>query len=329
LYYLTPVIPIIMLEQVGSACLRGAGDTVTGLVARAVVNIVNAILSALLVTGSFGFPHCGRDGLAIGTAVGHAFGGLIVLAALCRGRNEIQLERSHLRPDWPLMRRLLRVGIPGGTDMLIIVFCHMIYLRIINELGDVASAAHGLSVQIEAMSFLTASAFQVAAATMAGQSLGARDPQRAKQSVWLCCGAACFVMLFVGTAFYFGGETIAVFFTKRELNQTSELSGQLLKIVAVSVVPTALLIVLSGALRGAGDTRFNLVMNIVGVACIRLPLSVAWGWDYIQVPGTDVFVHCAGWGVQGVWWAMVTDVSVRCVIFLWRFVHGGWMKVQV
>ncbi len=332
LWYVTPVIPIMMLEQVGSACLRGAGDTVTGLVARVVVNIVNAILSLLFVTGWLGFPQLGFEGLALGTAIGHAFGGLIILAALYRGRKGLSLENRHLVPDFGMLQRLLRVGIPGGIDMLLMVGCHLIYLRIITSLGMVALAAHGLGVQIEAISFLSGSAFQVAAATMAGQSLGAKDPARAMRSVLIACGGAICFMCTAGIVFYFEGESIAMFFTGGRLDETSLLSGKLLKIVALAVAPMAILIVFSGAMRGAGDTRFTLILNFVGVALIRLPLSALLGWSYIQWPvstGESFHLELLGWGVEGVWWAMVVDVVIRCVVITWRFFRGDWLKVQV
>src|SRR5262249_8307814 len=83
---LSPAIPFVMIEQVGTACLRGSGDTVSGLMARVVVNIVNALLSTTLILGLGPLPQLGWNGLAIGAAAGHCVGGLVILYCLVRGR---------------------------------------------------------------------------------------------------------------------------------------------------------------------------------------------------------------------------------------------------
>ena len=186
----TLVIPLIMFEQVGAACLRGAGDTVTGFVAKAIVVVINIILSYGLATGSFGFPQMGWKGIAIGTAVGHGIGGTILLIALLRGRMGLGLSFSLLRPQWDVIGRLLKIGLPGGLDIGTILACNLFFVGIINSLGTAAAAAHGLAVQLEACAYLPANAFYVAAATLTGQYLGAGMPDRAVRAAglyWIQC----------------------------------------------------------------------------------------------------------------------------------------------
>lgn len=328
IWYIVPVIPILMLEQVGSACLRGAGDTMTGLIARAAVNVVHVVVSTLLVTGWGPFPELGWIGLAVGAACGHVVGGCYIAWALLRGRKQIYVTADSLRPDPQLLQRLLRVGLPGGADVLAIISCHLLYVRIITSLGTLATAAHGLGLQIEALSYLSGSAFQVAAATMAGQALGAKDERRAFQSILAACGGAMVLMTIAGLVFYFLGQPIATCFTHGELDATSELTGRLLKVVAWGVVPMAVLIVISGALRGAGDTKFNLLITFVGLVGIRLPLAAWLAWEYIPLVD-DVRLPGLGWGVLGAWWGMVIDVSIRSLLVGWRFWQGGWMRIKV
>ena len=327
LAWLAPVVPIIMLEQIGTACLRGAGDTVTGLVARIAVNVVNIVVSILLVSGVGPFPQLGFQGLAIGAACGHGTGGLVILAALLRGRKHLRLESAAWRFDGPLLARLLRVGLPGGIDLFSLVTCHLFYLRIITGLGDLATAAHGIGLQIEALSYLSGCAFQVAAATMAGQALGAGDADRARRSVLLAVGAALVPMLSAALLFYFAGESVAALFTGTHVDETSRIAGRLLKIVALGGPPMAVLIVLSGALRGAGDTRWNLVITFIGLIGVRLPLAAILAWSSFTLFGQTF--PSAGWGVAGAWTAMVADVTVRALLTAGRFFHGGWIHVKV
>jgi putative MATE family efflux protein len=343
IWIVTPAIPCIMLEQVGSACLRGAGDTISGMMARIAVNVVNVTLSTALVTGYGPFPTLGWDGLAIGTACGHMVGGAIILWRLVAGTGGVSLrDRNVDHPDqwsglwwtrlwhWDqaMVGRILRVGLPGGGDVAAVLICHLIYVAIINRLGTLAQAAHGLGVQIEAMSYLPGSAFQVAAATLAGQSLGAADSQRAVRGVLLCVASAVAIMTAAGLVLYFGGEAVAELFVGRG-SDVAVLVGQLLQIVALSCPPLAVLMVLSGALRGSGDTAWPLAITLVGLVGVRIPGACLLAWDSVPLPLVDLSLPGYGLGVAGAWWAMVADVTLRSVLVSWRFAHGGWKGARV
>lgn len=326
----TWAIPAIMLEYVGTACLRGAGDTVSGLMARVVLNVVNIVLSVALVVGWGPFPKLGWEGLAVGTAIGHWCGGLIILALLLRGRAGIRAfgDAPRVEIDRDLMRRMLRVGLPGGVDVLSIIACHLAYVAVINSLGTVAQASHGLGVRIEALSYLPGSAFQVAAATLAGQSLGAADPRRAMHGVLMSMTAAVAIMSSAGLVFFFGGEQLAMFFTGQP-SEITQLTGRLLKIVAVTTPVLAVLMVLTGALRGAGDTRWMLAITFVGLVGIRLPLACLLAWPEIPLPLVGITLPGAGLGVVGAWYAMAIDCTARALLAVARFYHGGWKGLRV
>jgi putative MATE family efflux protein len=329
LWILVPVIPAIMIEQVGIACLRGAGDTMSGFVAKTIVNLVNVGVSFVLVTGYAGFPKCGWDGLALGTACGHAVGALIILVILLVGRSGLKIRLSQLRPELDLIKRLLRIGIPGGLDIGFILLCHLAYVSIINRIGTLAAAAHGLGVTIESMAYLTGVAFQVAATTMTGQFLGARDPGRATRSAWLACSVGGGFMLVTAFAFRFFPELLTSFFTGDAANDTAQATIPLLRIVALSIPSLTLIQVLNGALRGAGDTRWPLIISIVGLLGIRLPGACLFAWDQVPIPGTHLVLQGFGWGVEGAWYAMLIDTILRSILVVARFCHGGWKNVRV
>ncbi|HEX3726794.1 MAG TPA: MATE family efflux transporter, partial [Pirellulales bacterium] len=161
LRFLMPMLPMMMFESVGIACLRGAGDMVTGLVTMILVNVVNVAVAWSLLLGAGPLPEMGWDSLPIGTACGHAMGGLIPLTMLLRGRAGLRLRRRMLRPDLQLMRRILRIGVPGGFDVMSIVVCQFIFISIVDTLGTVAVAAHGVAIRLESLAYLPGYAFQV------------------------------------------------------------------------------------------------------------------------------------------------------------------------
>jgi putative MATE family efflux protein len=326
LRWVLPAIPAIMLEQVAIAILRGAGDTVTGLMAKVVVNIVNTTLSAVLLTGALGFPQLGWIGLAIGTSVGHIVGALILVTVLVRGRAGMQWRLSELTWDGPLTRHMLKIGIPGGMDVLAVLGCHLTYVSIINTLGTDSAAAHGLGVELEALAYAPASSFAVAAATMTGQLLGANQLSRARRMVLWAILVGVVFMSTMGALFHQYGGSLANVFVGESSPRTAALTTDYLKIVSFSMPFLAITMVLTGVLRGAGDTLCSLAVTFTGLALIRVPGAAWLAWSEFTVPGTTWTIDGWDWGVHGAWWAMVFDVSLRSSLLLIRFVTGGWTK---
>lgn len=324
-----PVIPLIMVERVGVACLYGAGDTVTAFVIKLIENAVNIVLSTSLVIGWGPLPELGWKGIAIGTAAAYFTGGLLLLAVLLRGRAGLRLRLQEMRPDVPVIRRLLRIGLPGGADVLMILSCHLAYVAIINRLGTAASAAHGLGVQIEAMAYLPGTAFSVAAATMAGQFLGALDSHRAMRGVLNALTVGVGILTVAALIFYFGGGALTTFFTGDPHDPTGRETASLLKIVAFATPFLAVVQVLSGALRGAGDTRWPLAINLAGFLGVRLPAACLLAWPEVDMPLIGVTIPGFGLGVAGAWYAMTTDVILRALLFAGHFLRGSWKRTEV
>ncbi len=310
------LLPMMMLEAVGIDCLRAAGDMVTGLIAMVIVNLVNIIVSWGLLTGAGPFPELGWDGLAIGTACGHFFGGMIPFVVLLRGRSGVRVDLRAWWPDLTLMRRILRIGVPGGLDVLSIVFLQLTFLSIISSLSTDELAAHGVAVRIESIAYLPGYAFQVAIATLCGQYLGAKNYAKARRAVVVACAVNCGLLTGAGMVMFFGGRAIVSLFVSPEQTGVLTIAPALLRIVAFAMPPFALMEVFTGALRGAGDTRWPLLFTLIGFVGVRLPL--AW-----------LFAYHWHWGVEGAWYAMVIDVLVRCLLISGRFLMGGWQSVRL
>ena len=324
-----PTLPFIMLIEVGFACLRGAGDMVSGLITMAIVNTVNVVVSVGLLLGIGPLPELGWEGLAYGTAAAQVVGGSIVLLLLLAGRYRLKLRLSKLRPDGTMLRRLLRIGIPGGFDSVSVVGCQLWFLGVINSLGTLHSAAHGIGVRIEALAFMPGFAFQMAAATMAGQYLGAKDEHRAARSLMYACITGGGLMVSIGVVMFVGAVPLSEFFQGGQSTDVSELAARLVRIAACAMPALALTMILSGGLRGAGDTRWPLVFTFIGMLGFRLPLAYYWALEPFSIAWLGITIPCLGWGVVGAWYAMVVDVSVRCLLVLWRYWHGGWRKIEV
>jgi putative MATE family efflux protein len=323
------VMPAVMIERVAVACLRGAGDMTSGLVVMAVVNAMNVAASYALCTGLGPLPELGWTGIALGTAIGHVCGAAILIGLLAGGRAGFRLRLEAMRPDFVLIRRILRIGVPGGIDVVLVSICHLMYLRIVLSLGDVAAAAHGVAIQVEALGYMPGGAFQISAATMAGQYLGARDLVRARHSVVMACAAACTIMVAAGAVFYLAATPLASFFLGGRAIEVVPLAAELLRIVAFAMAPLALLMVLVGALRGAGDTRWPLALNLLGVVFVRVPLAMYLAYDVVSLPFCNIEFAGAGLGIVGAWYAAVIDIVARAMLLVARFRHDAWQRIEV
>ncbi|MBX7164928.1 MAG: MATE family efflux transporter [Pirellulales bacterium] len=315
-WFLLPVLGAMMFESVGIACFRGAGDTATGLWIMLVVNLINVAIGWSLVRGAGPLPALGWDALALGTALGHGVGGLVVAALLVRGRSGLRLRLNEMRPDRRLIRRLLRVGLPGGLDVMSVIACQLWFVSLINRLGVLAAAAHGVAIRIESLAYLPGYAFQVSATTLAGQRLGAGDPRGALRGVLMSLATGGAVMVSGAVMFSLFPAALARIFVRDAESQVITTAVPLLRIVAVAMPALAVQMILTGALRGAGDTRWPWVFTLIGYLGVRIPLT------YWLTTGLD-------WGVVGAWYAMAADLFCRGALVALRFLQGGWQRVRV
>jgi putative MATE family efflux protein len=326
-----PAVPAIMVIHVGVAVLRGAGDMLAGLVSMSIVNLVNAGASYALATGWGGLPTLGWEGLAWGTLLGYCLGAACVVAFLARRSRGIGPQSADWLPDATWLRRILRVGVPAGVDAVANAACHLGFLSVVNRLGNVDAAAHSVAITIESLAYLPGSAFQVAAATLAGQFLGARDERRARKSVWLAALACVAFMSAAGVVFLWLSVPLAGWFVGGASRQpeVADLTARLVRIVAFAQPPLALLMVLSGGLRGAGATRVPLVVNFLGLLLVRLPLAVGLAWPAVTLPAGLGTLPGMGLGAVGAWYAMAADLSVRGAAMLIFFSSPRWSRERV
>ncbi len=323
-----PVLPAMIFLHVGVAALRGAGDMRAGLVSMTVVNLVNAGASFALAVGLGGLPRLGWEGLAWGTTSGYLLGAGCVAWFLFHRGAALRPRRNDWRPDVGWLRRILHVGLPAGADALGNAACHLAFLSIVNRLGDVAAAAHAVAITIESLAFLPGSAFMVAAATLAGQALGAGDARLAKRSVWQAAVACLGLMSVAGACFLLAADPLAGWFVGAGQSDVAALAARLVRIVACVQPPLALLMVFSGAVRGGGATRIPMVVNFMGLLLIRLPLALWLARDAVVLPGGTTIAGL-GLSVAGAWYAMAADLTFRGAAMLVIFLRGRWTRVAV
>jgi putative MATE family efflux protein len=285
------------------------------------VNAINVGLSWSLVQGLGPFPRLGFPGIATGTAVGEGIGGAVVLVLLARGRSGLKIGTAGLVPVWPEIRRILRISLPAAGESLTNVLCQLWFLSVISRLGATATAAHGVAIRCESIAFLTVTAFAVAASTLTGQYLGAGRPDLAARAARTAWGLGLGILTALGVLLYSQAGPMFTIFTGGRQPAVAELGVPVVRVVAFALPALATIMVLSGALRGAGDTRWPWVIVFFGYLAVRLPLAY-----WLTFPPAE-----GGWGLglYGAWIAMLVDLCVRAALVAARFLHGGWKRTRV
>lgn len=305
-------IPAAMMFA-GTASLRGSGDMRSPLYLMGLVNIINIILAWLLVNGQFGLPALGVNGSAIGTAIARTIGGVVLLALLAAGKLRLHW-RPTWRPQWNVLSRVLKVGLPFAADQLIFNSATMIVVSLITGLGTAVYAAHTLTVNIESISFLPGLGFAAAATTLVGQAMGAKDEDRARRSAFEALLQGGLIMTALGMVMFFWPETLLRIMTPER--EVIEAAITPLRIAGLGQPLLAIFFIINGSLRGAGDTKFMMVVRFITTWGLRMVLSL-------------FFVKVLGFGLEGVWFAMVFDWIGHASLSLWRWNTGRWRNIQV
>jgi len=302
---------VIMLIFVINAVFRGAGDPAMAMRVLWVSNGINIVLDPALIRGWGLLPALGVEGAAVATTIGRGVGVAIQLVVLFRGAKHIRLLRSQLRLRVEVMWRLVRLSLGGIAQLVIATSSWVGLMRIMSEFGSVAVAGYTIAVRIIVFTFLPAWGLANAAATLVGQNLGAKKPERAARSVWLT-GLATMIFMAVVAAVYiaFNQELVRLF--SREPGVVAA-GAECLRIVSYGYLFYAWELVIIQAFNGAGDTITPTKINF---ACFWL----------IEIPVAYVFALKLGAGGRGVYWSIVIAESIAGLVAIALFRRGKWKE---
>ena len=303
------------LMLVGGGVVRAAGDMRTPMLIMVIINIVNAAVSAALVF----WADMGVAGIAIGTVVARSLGGVLMFAVLWRGVRGLQIRGELMRRDRHTIRRILNIGLPASADAALIWIGQMAFIAVVahSAVGELATAnyaTHMIGMRMEAISFLPAVAWMTAAATLVGQYLGAGRPDDASRAGHRAALQGAALTTLVGAAFFIFADPIFQLMSTDE--QVRRIGPPAFRIMAFIQPFLCLAIVYTGALRGAGDTKMMMYIQLLGGLVLR-------------APGAYLFGVVLGGGLIGCWFGMWLDNLTKCVCGWGRFVHGGWKKLKV
>jgi len=304
----------LVMLFIGGAVLRGAGDTRTPMLAGLATNVINIVLAYVLIFGKFGFPEVGAAGSAWAAAIGRLVGcaGLFFMMWRMTGSFTIR-GFSHWMLDRAMSARLLRIGLPAALEQMLGAITMLIFSAMVIRLGTNAFAAQRITLQVLMLGWMSGFAFSIAATTLVGQALGGSRYAEAARVAWVAVIAAGISMLVFTAACIAWATPIAAMFSSSV--EVVELTSSSIRIMSLSLPCFAMVIVLQGALRGAGDTRFPMYVN--GISQLFFSLPLAW------VAGYSLML-----GLPGMYGAFVLDAFLRLVPTYLRFRSDRWMAIK-
>ncbi len=298
-----------------NAAQRGAGNTRISMRTNVTGNIVNVIFNYLLINGVWFFPKLGVQGAAIATALGAFVACCMSVATLLKRGSFLSF---HTIGRWKLSKALLLLLFSiSGSALIEQVFMRIgffTYAKLVAALGTTAYATHLICMNILSLSFNFADGFGVAASSLMGQNLGAKRPDmatlyvKAGQRIVFCISAVLCVCFITGRYFL-----VSLFSQETEVIELGAII--VLFIAGITWLQTSQ-VVISGSLRGAGDTRFVALSSLISVTLFRPFL--AW-----------LFCYPLGFGLIGAWFSLFADQGIRLLLNFWRFSTGKWASIKV
>ena len=306
-----------------SAVTRGAGDTRTPMLVNLGANLLNVVGNFLLIYPARTVTLLGREvflwgaglgvtGAAIATVTAQVLAGLILFLSLFYTRMPIRISSLTLRPRPDLLRKAFKVGFPTALERSFLSLGQIAMTAIVTALGTASLAAHHLAITAEGIAYLPAWGFSTTNTTLVGQSLGARDRERARTFSRLTCRVGCLFLLAGSAALFLLAEPLMRLLTVDE--EVIRLGRDVLRIVSFAEPFYGIYLMLSGVFYGAGDSRFPFVVSSVGMWGIRIGLS----W---------LLARPLGMGIQGAWIGMAVDLIARGIACVIHYYREKWLNL--
>lgn len=306
---------IIMLLFLINGIFRGAGQAAIAMRSLWIANIANIILCPIFINGFGPVPAFGLTGAAMATAIGRGLGVAYQVYYLFSGNSKLKVKLSYFIPHWEQIKALIKVAAPG-TLQFVIASCSWIFLAelVATTGGDHGSAGYQTALRLMMFFMLPAWGLSNAAATLVGQNLGAKQVERAEQSVYVTMKYNVIFMAIVTVLFLSCGPYFVSFFTSDQ--QVKTVAVEALRILSYGFVLYGVGMVLISSFNGAGDTLTPTKINVIAF------------WLF-QIPFAYYLAKHLGMGPTGVFIAIpVAEVGITLAAYI-LFKRGKWKKTIV
>lgn len=296
--------PGITLLSTATSIFRGSGDTKTPMYLLIFAVVLNFFLAPLFIFGFWFVPAFGMTGAALSTLTAYSIA--FVFSYFILKRRDLICNLSKYKIDKSIILETFRIGFPIALNGVGFSLIYVFVSRFVADYGTVAFAALGIGHRSESLAYQITVGFSLASSILVGQSIGAKNPERAEKLAWKILGYASLIMFGYGLLlFVFSADVARVFINDAAVISAASTYN---KIAASVLIFSAAEVILSGAFSGAGD---SLPPAIVG-----LPMNA------LRIPLTALFSVL--WGLDGIWIAICSTVILKGVIITVWFRLGRW-----
>lgn len=296
---------------------RGIGNTKTPMFIALIANCFNVIANYLLIFGNdtLRIPRLEVTGAAIATFLSSIFSAILYLTIyLSKNYDRLYLTRSFYRLESALINRIMRVGMPMGIQFFLDNGSFSVFSAFIARMGDAPLAASNAAMTLMSTSFMPLVGISIATTTLVGQFIGARDLPNARKSGYTAIKIGVIYAMLVASNFFIFPKYLVLIVSKDP--EVVDLGARILMLAGIFQVSDGFGICSNGALRGAGDTRFTMVIG----------LSYAW---FLFVPLAYVLGYTLNGGVVGAWVGATIYIVIYGVTVFVRFHRGKWESIKI
>lgn len=306
---------VIMLLFLINGIFRGAGDASMAMKSLWLANICNIILCPLFINGWGPLPALGLTGAAVATVTGRSIGVGYQLYHLFKGKGVIRIHSGNVMLDWPVIRSMVNIASPATLQFIIGSCSWIVLARLVAETGhSVASAGFQTALKVVMFFLLPAWGMSNAAATLVGQNLGAKQPQRAEESVIQTAKYNALFMAIVSVIFLLGAYPIIGLFTQDQ--EVQNVATRALRIITTGYIFYGIGMVMTNAFNGAGDTWTPTWINIFGFWLFQIPLAYVLA-NFFKLGTTGVFIAIP---------VSETAITLAAIVL---FKKGKWKTMKV
>jgi len=304
----------ILLIFLINGVFRGAGDASIAMKSLLIANGLNMILDPIFIFGLGPIPAFGIEGAAIATTTGRSIGVMYQVYHLAKGSSTIRIGWENFVVRIKTIKEIIQVSLGSIGQFIVETLSWLFLVRIVAEFGTDVIAGYQMSFRVIVFTLLPSWGMANAAATLVGQNLGAKRPDRAENSVWKTALWNTIFLTTVAVLFSIFAEQVLSIFNQTGLVLETAINA--LRIICFGYIFFAYGMVLSQAFNGAGDTKTPMYISIVVFWLIQLPM--AYG-----------MAITLGWEGNGVFISIALAHSIYAVVAIWVFKKGNWKSVEV
>jgi putative MATE family efflux protein len=294
------------------ALMRGVGIVYPPMFIVLLTVLLNFILDPFFIFGFGPVPPMGVAGAAMATLCTQAAATAIGMALLLRKKSAVRLHWRDFPPDWALMGSIFKIGGPSSVEQSTQALGLTLMMLLVSTFGTDPIAAYGVGTRVLSVVIIPAMGLSLATSTLVGQNIGAGRVDRAERTNRISCILSFLGLLAAGVFFYFTGRALSMLLMP-EGGAAIDESAQFIRIVAVAFPFIGLQQVLTGTLRGAGDTIAPMLLAIISLWILRFPLA------YVLSKHTSL-------GAVGIWWAVALSIIVSAILTGIWFLRGDWKR---